>query len=112
MNINEIDAASLAVCRDPADINAIANLLEVLGAASGDVRCRRAAGHLRGSVGGRPTVDDSKAVATMVLMLECGDAKSVRRAAELAAPSGDFSEATVARLEKKYRAEAKSRRNY
>ena len=107
MNIVEIDAAWQAVRQNPADTHAAAGLLEILGAASGDSRYRRAAGHLRGAHAGRKMRDDSAALADMAIMLEHGDVGSVRQAAKLAtraAPSERFWVAAAARLARKYNA--------
>lgn len=86
-------------------LNRGAARLDALAAEHGDPRLRRAAGILRGGLGGRPAVDDSEPLALAQSLLAAGLARSrhaaARRAARLYASGAAEATRMVRRLEKK-----------
>ncbi|RDD61461.1 hypothetical protein [Ferruginivarius sediminum] len=86
---------------------AAAQFLDQLAAATNDARYSRAAGHIRGSNGGRqPCGDDETALHEMRWLLESGKARSIRDAArKTAATMNSITalESVEDRLRRKYR---------
>jgi hypothetical protein len=102
----QTDANGLAAPLAGTDREAVATYLDALADQTRDTRFNRAAGALRGRLGGRPQCGDADSLRRMAALLACGHAASVSAAARyIAATLRDehATEAAACRLARKFR---------
>jgi hypothetical protein len=97
--------------RAPTSVVELAEAADAVFAATGDTRCKVAAGILRGNRVGRTMIPDRAALVEMSLLLDRREAASVAAAAKAVARTlqGEHSvEATATRLARKFRKETRA----